>query len=156
MFSTIFVFLPFLFFIFQFYCEKKRKSVSWEIKKGQICYNCKESLNVSEEDIWDRLMKDKDYSKICISCNRDRKISLLKNPLLIWKYKFQKFIISDKFKKIHWIFLPLAFFFIILDLVLIFCGVRLKMWLVYGSINIIWWFIITWKIYYTTIKKPSE
>jgi len=97
-------------------------------------------------------MKSEDFSKICISCSRDRKISLLKKPLFIWKYKFQKAIVSNKFK-IHWIFLPIIFFFIILDVILIFCGIRLGLWLVYGSLNIIWWLIITYKTYYTTIEK---
>ena len=152
MFSVIFCFLPFLFLFFQFYLLKKRRTLVWEIKKGEICYNCKESLNIPEKDIWDRLMKSEDFSKICISCSRDRKISLLKNPLFIWKYKFQKAIVSNKFK-IHWIFLPIIFFFIILDVILIFCGIRLGLWLVYGSLNIIWWLIITYKTYYTTMKK---
>jgi hypothetical protein len=152
MFSVIFCFLPFLFLFFQFYILKKRRTLVWEIKKGEICYNCKESLNIPEKDIWDRLMKSEDFSKICISCSRDRKISLLKKPLLIWKYKFQKSIVSNKFK-IHWIFLPIIFFFIILDAILIFCGIRLGLWLVYGSLNIIWWLIITYKTYYTTMKK---
>ncbi len=153
MFSIIFCFFPILFLIFQFYLLKKRKSLSWEIKKGHICYNCKQDLNISEKDIWDRLMKSEDFSKVCISCSRDRKIASLKNRLLVFKYKFQKVIVSKKFEKIHFVFLPIVFFFIILDVVLIFCGMKLGLWVVYGSLNIIWWLIVTYKTYYTSEKK---
>jgi hypothetical protein len=153
MFAIIFCFLPFLFFIFQFYFLKKRKSLSWEIKKGHICYNCKESLDISEREIWDRMMKSDDYSKICLSCNRDRKLSSLKNPLLKWKFKIQKILITDRLDKLHWIFSPIVFSLIILDVIFIFSGVKFRLWVFYGSFNLIWWSIITCKTIYTTTKK---
>jgi hypothetical protein len=156
MFEIIYCFLPFLFFIFQFYFLKKRKSLSWEIKKGHICYNCKESLNISEKEIWDRMMKSDDYSKLCLSCNRDRKLSQLENPILIWKHKLQKIMVTKKFEKIHIKFLPIVFLLIVLDVILLFLGIKLYLWILYGSLNIIWWSMITYKTYYTSQKKPSE
>jgi hypothetical protein len=156
MFSTVYCFFPIFFFIFQAYLLKKRKSLVYEIKKGQICYNCKVDLNVSEKDTWDRLMKSEDFSKLCISCSRDKKLSLLKNPLLVWKYKLQKNISSNKFDKNYWLFIPLVFLFITLDIIFMFYGVKMRLWFIYGSLNIIWWLMITYKTYYTTQKKPSE
>jgi hypothetical protein len=156
MFAIIFCFLPILFMGFQLFLLKKRTSLGWEIKKGQVCYNCKEDLNLPDGDLWNRLMKSGDYSKICISCSRDRKISLLRNPLIKWKFKIQKMLITDKLDKMNWIFLTTVFFFIISDVVLKFMGVNLPLWIVYGSLNFIWWVLLTWKTLYTTIKKPSE
>ena len=126
------------------------------IKKGQICHNCKEDLNISEQDTWDRMMKSKDFSKLCITCNRDQKISTLKNPLLRWKFKIQKRMIGDKFDKLYWVFTRVVFLVIIVDLILIFYKIRLNLWIVYGSINLVWWILMTWRSLYTTIKKPSE
>jgi len=156
MFQIIFCFLPILFVFFQFYLLKKQKSVSFDIKKGHICYNCKQDLNISEKDLWDRMLRSDDFSKLCISCSRDRKIFLLKNPILIFKYKFQKFMISNGSEKLHWVFLLIVASVIILDFILKLFGIISCLWLLYGSLNIIWWSIITYKTYYTTIKKPSE
>ncbi len=156
MFSIIFCFLPILFMIFQFYLLKSRNSVTWEIKKGHICYNCKENSNISEKDKWDRMMKSEDFSKLCISCSRDQKISTLKNPLLRWKFKIQKRMIGDKFDKLYWFFTPAVFLVIVVDLILMFYKIRLNLWIVYGSINLIWWILMIWRSLYTTQKKPSE
>jgi hypothetical protein len=156
MFSIIFCFLPILFMIFQFYLLKSRNSVTWEIKKGQICHNCKVDLNISEKDKFGRMMKSEDFSKLCITCNRDQKISGLKNPLLRWRFKIQKRMISDKFDKLYWFFTPVVFLVIITDLILMFYKIRLNLWIVYGSINFIWWILMIWKSLYTTQKKPSE
>jgi hypothetical protein len=142
--------------IFQLYLLKSRNSVTWEIKKGHICYNCKEDLNISEKDSWDRMMKSEDFSKLCISCSRDQKISALKSPLLKWKFKIQKRMIGDKFDKLYWFFTPAVFLVIVLDLILMFYKIRLNLWIVYGSINLIWWILMIWRSLYTTQKKPSE
>jgi len=84
--------------------------------------------------------------------------SYLRSPFLVWKHRLQKMIISDDFdKKYIRIFLPIVLLLITLDFILIFFGIKLKLWLLYGSINIIWWITITWRTYYTTTqKKPSE
>jgi len=157
MFVIIFCFIPILFTILHFYLLKKRKSLDWEIKKGQICYNCKEDLNISEKESWNRIMKSEDFSKLCVSCNRDQKISSLSNPFFRWKYKFQKVLISNnKYNKITLIFPIVAFSSIILDLILKFNHIDLNLWIVYGSANIIWYLIMTWRTIYTTQKKPSE
>lgn len=156
MFSIIYCFLPIIFIFYQFSILKNRKSLNWEIKKSKICYNCKEDLNLSEEDTFDRLMKSEDYSKLCIPCSRDKKISLLKYPFLIIKYKFQKYLISQKFDKLNKYFLISVLFFIILDIVFMFNGIKSNLYLVYSSINIIYWIISIYGSIYTSIKKPSE
>lgn len=156
MFSIIFCFLPIIFMIFQFYLLKNRNSVTWEIKKGKICYNCKEDLNISKEDEWDRFLRTEDFSKLCTTCNRDRKISSLKNPLLRCKFKIEKIMISNKFDKISWGLTIISFLSIVFDLILMFYKIKLNLWIVYGSINLIWWILMVWRGLYTTQKKPLE
>ena len=156
MFSIIYCLLPLVFIFFQFSILKKRNSLSWEIKKGKICYNCKEDLNLSEKETFERLMKSEDYSKICIPCSRDRKISLLQYPYLIIKYKFQKYLISQKFNKLNIYFLISVLFFIILDVIFKINGISSSLYLVYGSINIIYWCISIYRTIYMSNKNPSE
>jgi hypothetical protein len=156
MFSIIYCLLPIVFVFFQISILKKRNSLSWEIKKGKICYNCKEDLNLSEKETFERLMKSEDYSKICIPCSRDRKISLLQHPYLIIKYKFQKFVVTQKFDKLNKYFLISVCFFIILDIVFKLFGMNISLYLVYGSINIIYWCISIYRTIYMSNKKPSE
>lgn len=156
MFSIIYCLLPIVFAFFQISILKKRNSLSWEIKKGKICYNCKEDLNLSEKETFERLMKSEDYSKICIPCSRDRKISLLQYPYLIIKYRFQKFIVTQKFDKLNKYFLISVLFFIILDVIFKINGIRSSLYLVYGSINIIYWSISIYRTIYMSNKKPSE
>jgi hypothetical protein len=60
--------------------------------------------------------------------------SYLRSPFLVWKHRLQKMIISDDFdKKYIRIFLPIVLLLITLDFILIFFGIKLKLWLLYGS-----------------------
>lgn len=128
----------------------KRKSLSWEIKKGKICYHCKEDLELSSEEM--RLMLDTDNSKLCTSCSRDMKINSIRNPLISLKYKFQKYLISKNSDKLIWYFTISVFFFIG---IMILFDLKHLSW-IYSSINILFWIFSIYKIIYTTQKKVSE
>ncbi len=157
MITIIWCFLPFLFIFWNMKLLKKRKSVSFEIKKGQICFNCKTDLGLSDSDKFKRIMDANDFYRLCVCCNRDRKINSLSSRLLKYKYILQKFLASKKSDKLIWWFLVPVFFFILLDILfkIIGFGVYGIPW-IYGSINIIYWCLITYKNYYTSIKKPSD
>lgn len=154
--SVIFCISPFFIMAYYFLILRKRESLDWYIKKGHICYNCKEDLNISEDDSWDRLASMDNYSKLCVSCNRDRKISSINNQILSFKYKFQNFMVSPKYDKMNLLFLLIIVFSIGLDVILKLNNIKLDLWIIYGSSNIIWWSLIIWKTLYTTRKKPSE
>lgn len=156
MFSIIFCFLPLFLIPLTLYFSKKRKSLSWEIKKGKICYNCKESFNLSDRVLMSRLMDDKEHVKLCISCSRECKINCLRNPIKKIYYKFQNFTVRKKSNKISFYFILFALFFIGLDLLLNFLGINLPLFFLYGTSNIVFWFINIYQLLYTSKKKVSE
>lgn len=154
-FSLLFNIIPFILIPISMYLTKKRKSLTWEIKKGTVCYNCKEDLGLSEMKLLSRIMDSKDFSKLCVQCTRDIKIESIKNPTLNLKYKFKKYLISKKSDKLIWYFTAAAFFFIGLDITLMLFEIKLGLSWIYGSVNIIFWLVSIYKIFLTT-KKPSE
>lgn len=155
MFNILYCFLPILFIPFSIYLLKRRNSVLWDVRKGKKCYNCKEDLDLSNEDLLKRLLDDKDHKGLCISCSRDMKLSLIKNPISSLKFKFHKYLFSKKSDKIVYYFAGFVFFFILLDITLVFFGIKANLYLVYGTINIIFWIVNSYKIIYTTQKKSN-
>lgn len=156
MFSIVYCFLPIIFIPFSMYLLKRREYVSWDVRKGKKCYNCKMDLTLSNEELLKRLLDDKSHDRLCISCSRDMKLSLIKSPISSLKFKFHKYLFSKKSDKMVYYFAGFVFFFIILDITLMFFGVKLKLYLIYGTINIIFWIVNTYKTIYTTTKKTSE
>lgn len=156
MFYLLFCLLPILIIPISMYLTIKRDSLTWEIKKGKICYHCKSTLNLSDKDLMSRLMIENDHSMLCLSCSRDTKINSLKNPLLKYKYSFQKYLVQKKSDKITIYFTISSFFFISLDIILMIFSIKTILSLVYGSINLVFWIISIYKILYTTKKKPHK
>ena len=138
------------------YLMKSRESVSWDVRKGKKCYNCKDDLDLSNEDLLKRLLDDKNHKRLCISCSRDMKLSLIKNPISSLKFKFHKYLFSEESDKMVYYFTVFVFFFILLDIILMIFGIRAKLYLIYGTVNIIFWIVNTYKTIYTTTKKTSE
>ena len=153
MFGIIFCFSPLILLCYHLYLIKKRTSLSWSIKKGEICYHCKESLNLSNDIMVKRLLDPKDYSSLCVSCNRDRKIQQIKRPYTKLKFNFLNFLISDKFSKLNIIFIVSIALFIVGDVVLNFTGSKIRLWSIYGTMNFILYFVTIYRTIYTTQKK---
>lgn len=156
MISVIYSLFPILLIPISMILMVRRKSLSWEIKKGKICYNCKDNLNLSDKDLMSRLVDDNCHSKLCTSCLRDIKINSIRNPLFNLKYKFQRYLIDKKSDKLIWYFFGSVFFFIGLDILLMYFGIKLHLSWIYSTINIVFWIFSIYKILYTTTKKTSE
>lgn len=156
MFSVIYCLFPVLLIPISIYLSQKRKSLSWEIKKGKICYHCKEDINLSDDILMSRIMMNKDYKKLCTKCSRDIKIDSIKNPIIFLKYKFDKYLISKKSDELNWYFAGSVFMLITVDIILTICGYKIGLYLLYGTLNIIFWIISIYKIIYTTQKKVSD
>ena len=155
MFNIVYCFLPLIFIPFNIHLLKKRNYVSWDVKKGKKCYNCKDDLNLSNVDLFKRLMDSEEHTRLCVSCSRDMKLSLIKNPISSLKFKFHKYLFSKKSDKIVYYFTGGVFFFILLDITLMFFGIKANLYLVYGTINIFFWILNTYKTIYTTEKKSN-
>ena len=158
MFAILFCFFPFLFMFWNMRLLKKRTSLTYEIKKGQVCFNCKTDLGLDNNDKVKRIMDQHDYFRLCTSCNRDRKINSLNSKFFLYKYNFQKYLASKKSDKLVWYFTIPVLLFIFLDILFKVTHIETNgifTW-VYATLNIIYWSIVTYKQYYTSIKKPSK
>lgn len=156
MFKLIYLLLPLLLGVIYYFFSRKRKLLDWNIRKGVICYNCKEDMNLDDGILLSRVLDLTDFKILCKVCNRENKISQLKKPYLKWKFQFQSFVVSKKFKKIYWIFPTIICSIIFIDTLSIFLDHRLELWPIYGTLNLIFYFLFFYKLKYTTIKKPSE
>ena len=141
--------------IWSYVLSLKRNSLAFEMKTGWICHCCRDGLDMTDEEKLKKLFSRPKSYHVCISCLRERKLKMLKNPLLKWKYKFwDRFImVSEPYTRIY---LILVFSLIALDLIFIFTGVKFRLALAYGTTNLIYWILTLYKVYYVSIKKPSE
>lgn len=157
MFVLIWTFIPFVFIIWNITVLKRRKLVTFEIKRGIICWECKNRLNTTEEELWKRIGSDKDYSSICNSCNRDIKIKSLKNKFFSYRKSIQEYLICGNSNKLIYIFISIVLFLVALDIILKLSSIDIVglQWL-YGGVNIFYWSIMVYRSYITTIKKPSD
>ena len=64
----------FFFYTKAFVLINKNVSISWEIKKGVLCYSCKERTSDNEDDWIYNLDINKEDIKLCTSCERDEKL----------------------------------------------------------------------------------
>lgn len=155
MIAIIFGFLPIILIPIGILLTRRRESLTWEIRKGKICYNCKQDTNISDDLMFKRLLDQTDYSKLCVSCVRDMKITSIRNPLILIKHKFLKYMITKNFDKLSIYFGVIIFILITIDVIFMMNGIRLRLFWIYSSINLLLWSLIFYKIIYTT-KKPSE
>lgn len=62
--------------------SQKRQMISYHLKKGLTCYNCKSEIHSMDEVVRDSVLimkasDDKDYYDMCVQCKRDISIRML-------------------------------------------------------------------------------
>lgn len=62
--------------------SKKRQMISYQLKKGFACYNCKSEIHTMDEVVRDSVLiikasDEKDYYDMCVQCKRDISIRML-------------------------------------------------------------------------------
>lgn len=119
MISFVISLIPLLFIVY-YLIVLKRSSVSIYIKSlsakktGSICYNC-------SSDIFDPSIKTNWFSgkaTLCLSCERDRSVKTLINPLKSRLYKFDKYFFNEKFEKYQMILLIISISIIFINIIL--------------------------------------
>ena len=111
--SLIFTLIPFIFIIYYLSITSKSKYVSSDLKSGEICYSCREKMDIDKEELLENLINNKSNYRLCQSCKRDEKLDEIVNHSKLSKLnKFKLYLISDSYSK---------FFKILLALLLIFC-----------------------------------
>lgn len=121
MLSLIISLIPFFLIAFYFiYLKSKGGMKSYansmsNKKLGIICYEC--SYDISHE-YSDKIFTPTQDIRICKSCERDRKIKSLTNPLKSSYYKFDRIFFDKKFEKYLFILLVSAISLIVIQLIL--------------------------------------
>jgi hypothetical protein len=125
LFSTISIICTIFFYSKTFILLKKKKSHTWELKKGIMCYSCKEIIN---EDDW-KFNHDisKEDFKLCTSCERDQKLDeFIPSNFIKQKYinNFKKYLISKKSNKIIVIYIILVISLLSTDIITKLVGLK--------------------------------
>ncbi len=153
MLGLILCLIPIPIMIWNFFLLKKRESISFEMRKGWICHCCKKSNDMTDVQKLNKILSENNYH-ICTSCSRDRKLKILRYPILKWIYKFwDEFTMSSSISHYSKIYIGLIFFLIAIDMIFLFNGLKIRLSVFYGLLNFIYWILNTSKTYYTSINK---
>jgi hypothetical protein len=121
MISLIISLIPFTLIAFYFFYLKSKGGIKSYVnsmsnkKLGIVCYEC--SGDISSE-YSDKIFTPSQEIRICKSCERDRKVKSLINPLKSTYYKFDRIFFDKKFEKYLFILLISAILLIGVQLIL--------------------------------------
>jgi hypothetical protein len=62
-------------------------------------------------------------------------------------------MVGENTSKFNIIFIGIIFLLIALDIILISVGIKFRLWPVYGTLNLLFYFFSIYKTFYTTSKK---
>ena len=137
---------------------KKDVSLSWEMKKGVICYSCKEKVSDHEDDWIYNLDMTKEDLKLCTSCERDEKLGELiyKSDNHKWINRLKKYLVSKKSEKMVFFYIGALFLFFSIDVLLHFTirGVH-TFGIVSAILNILYASLFYYKVCITSGDKKA-
>jgi hypothetical protein len=97
MITFLFTLIPFVFIIYYLTTISKSKYVSSDLKSGEICYSCKEKMDIDKLEVLENLLNNKSNYRLCQSCKRDEKLDEIVNHSKLSKInKFKLYLISDR------------------------------------------------------------
>jgi hypothetical protein len=117
--SLIFSLIPFAFIAYYMFTVNKTKYVSSDLKIGEICYSCREKIEISEKERFENILNNKSNYRLCQSCKRDEKLDkIVNNSKLSRLNRFKLYLISDDYNKFAKILLGFLVVFCITDITL--------------------------------------
>lgn len=147
------------FYTKAFVLINKNISLSWEIKKGVLCYSCKERTSDNEDDWIYNLDINKEDIKLCTSCERDEKLGsiIYKNDNHKWINRFKRYLVSKKSDKMIFIYVGALFALFVIDL--LFHFTVLKNIHIFGAtstvLNILYASLFYYKVKLTTGREKA-
>ena len=154
MITFLFTLIPFVFIIYYLTTISKSKYVSSDLKSGEICYSCKEKMDIDRLEVLENLLNNKSNYRLCQSCKRDEKLDEIVNHSKLSKLnKFKLHLISDSYNK---------FFKILLSLLLIFCITDVTLKVVfnikgfsyfYNTFLVFYWLLMIYRHKLISVKK---
>ncbi len=155
--SLVFSLAPFLFIIYYMIMVKKTKYISMDLRNGEMCYCCKNKIEMSKSDVLYNILNNKKNYTICKSCQRDEKLDKLVNNSRLSKLnKFKLFLLSEKYEKVSKYLLISLVFLLSFDLMLKLVFQTKWFSPIYNFYLIFYWLLIIYRHKLISIKKPSE
>ena len=90
-----------------------------DLKSGEMCYCCKEKMEVDREELLENLINNKSNYRLCQSCKRDEKLDeIVNHSKLSMLNRFKLYLISDDSNKMAKILLYLLVVFALGDIII--------------------------------------
>lgn len=149
--------IPFLFIIYYFYLVRKTKLLSIDLKSGQLCYSCKQELDVNKIEVLENLISSKEKYQLCKPCQRDEKLDgLINKNKLSRLHKLKLYLINGNFDKtIRYLLFSIVFLLMVDILLKTIFNIKWFSY-VYNLIICLYWILMIYRHKLISIKKPSE
>jgi hypothetical protein len=153
--SLIFTFISFAFIVYYIILVKKSEYISSDLKSGEICYSCKEKLEVEQDVVFQNLINNKTNYQLCQSCKRDEKLDEIVNySRLSILNRFKLYLISEKYNRVLLSLVFLLLIFCITDIILkITFDIKWFSYF-YNLFLVFYWSIIIYRHKLISTKKP--
>ena len=141
MISILFSVLPFVLIVFYYIMINAKGGLSdfstnlRYKKSGLNCYECSQHI----QDLCP------DHALLCKSCERDRSVKSILNPVKALRYKFHKLFFSKNFEKHTILILILASSLFVVQVILLFFDIKISSIFV-NAILTIYWLLMIYRI----------
>lgn len=98
---------------------RKTKYVTMDLRNGEMCYCCKDKIEIDRNEVLYNMLNNKTNYRICKACQRDEKLDEIVNHSKLSKInKFKFFLLSERYDKFSKYLLFSLVFFVLSDVVL--------------------------------------
>jgi len=119
MISFLFSLIPFIFITYYMIMLRKTKYVTMDLRNGEMCYCCKDKIEIDRNEVLYNMLNNKTNYRICKACQRDEKLDEIVNHSKLSKInKFKFFLLSERYDKFSKYLLFSLVFFVFSDVVL--------------------------------------
>jgi hypothetical protein len=154
MISLLFTLVPFIFIVYYMTISSKSKYVTSDLKSGEICYSCKEKMEIDQVELLDNLLNNKTNYKLCQSCKRDEKLDEIVNHSKLSKLnRFKLYLISDGYNKMAKMLLGLLVLLCIADITLKVVSDIKGFSYFYNIFLVFYWLLIIYRHKLISVKK---
>ena len=152
--SLIFSLIPFVFIIYYMFTVNKSKYVSSDLKIGEICYSCREKIEISEKERFENILNNKSNYRLCQSCKRDEKLDKIVNHSKLSRLnRFKLYLIGDDYNKFAKVLLVCLVIFCIADVTLkVVFGIKGFTYF-YNTFLVFYWLLLIYRHKLISTKK---
>ena len=154
MISILFTLIPFIFIVYYMTIISKSKYVTSDLKSGEICYSCKEKMEIDQVELFENLINNKTNYRLCQSCKRDEKLDKIVNHSKLSRInRFKLYLISDGYNKMAKMLLGLLVLLCITDVTLKVVSDIKGFSYFYNIFLVFYWLLIIYRHKLISIKK---